>query len=198
MPGRSGRLDLQATYQGENVMLKTMLAASVAIVALAALSSSPALAVTNTGTIVTLHGQATSECNMDMAEQTVDITHLSGSDGYPVTDELTNIFANGGEFWCNSANAAIRINLLPLTNTGFTGTAPAGFTNVVNYTLTGTLGSGTISYDTAAVGGTDQEYPVGVFATTTPTANVSLEATSDRVIAGDYSAILKLGLVPYY
>jgi hypothetical protein len=176
-------------------MLKSMLAASAAVAAIAALSS-PVYA-NNTSATITVNGTVGAQCSMDLTSQTVTIPDISGSDGRLNPAALAvNALAGGGEFWCNGANSKLTLNGTPFKNSGFTGTAPAGFTNVVNYTLSGTMGTTPVSYDTAAVGSTDQQYPVGIFASTNPSGQLSADASSDRLIAGGYEASLTLTLTP--
>jgi len=174
-------------------MLKTSLAASAAVAAIVALSS-PVYA-NNTSATITVNGSVGAQCSMDLTSQTVTIPDITGSDGRLNQAALNvNALSGGGEFWCNGANSKLTLNATPFKNAS--ATPSTGFTNVVNYTLSGTMGSTPVSYDTAAVGGTNQDYSVGVFDSTNPTGQISADATSDRLIAGGYTASLTLTLTP--
>jgi hypothetical protein len=176
-------------------MLKSALAASATVAAIAALSS-PVYA-NNTSATITVNGTVGAQCSMDLTSQSVSIPDISDSNGRVYAAALAvNALSGGGDFWCNGANSKLTLNGTPFTNAGFTGTAPSGFTNVVNWSLSGTMGTTPIAYDTAHVGGTDQEYPVGIFDSNNPSGQLSADASSDRLIAGDYSATLTLTLTP--
>jgi len=176
-------------------MFKTTLAASAAIAAIMALSA-PVFA-NNTSATITVKGTVGAKCDMALTTQTVNLPFdPTGDDGKlnPAAFNL-NPLSGGGEFWCNGANSTLTLNATPFHNAGFTGTAPSGFTNTVNYSLSGTLGEGNISYDTGTNSG-NQVTQVGIFDTTNPSGTLKADQTNDRLIAGDYSATVTLTLTP--
>jgi hypothetical protein len=181
--------------QGENIMLKYALAASAAVAAVMALSA-PVYA-NNTTASITVNGTVGAKCNMALTTQTVSLPgDPTGDDGKlnPAAFNF-NPLAGGGEFWCNGAGSTLTLNATPFSNAGYTGAAPSGFTKVVNYTLSGTLGAANVTYDTATDSG-DQTSTVGIFDTTNPSGHLQADANDNRLIAGDYSATVTLTLTP--
>jgi hypothetical protein len=189
----------ESIFKERNIMLKYTLAASAAVAAIMALSAPSYADSNNTSATITVNGNVGAHCSMALHTTAVDLpADITGDDGKLNGAALAlNPLAGGGEFWCNAAGSKLTLNATPFTNTGFTGsTVPDGFTKSVNYTLSGSLGDASISYDTADHNGQNVDYTVGIFDTTEPTGSVQADPESRRLIAGAYQAVLTLTLTP--
>jgi hypothetical protein len=108
-------------------MLKHVLAASAAVVALVAIST-PSFAAGNTETVL-ISGTVTAKCAVANSSISVALT-LDSADGTYAGESLT---PNLGDIWCNGTGNSVAITATPVT-TGNT-TADPSFTNRVDYTL---------------------------------------------------------------
>jgi hypothetical protein len=181
--------------------IRTLLLAGLATSALAA----PALADPAPGAVtgtVDIFGHVNDRCNMTINSAFIDLGEITNAD-----DTLNTGVAAGKtatlHAWCNGSAADMRVEAFPITNQSFTGSPPAGFQRIVNYTATAsTTGSAgpvapTDVSDSAGASGPGTPATVGIVnndiivslsGLTTPAAG--------RMVAGSYHGLVVVTLTP--
>ncbi len=98
--------------------------------------------------------------------------------------------------WCNGTAATMDVEALPLTNTSFTGTAPAGFDTRIDYTATAVANSVSAN-DSSIVAGAGSTSNVGLFAGEVDvTLSSPSSPTNGLLVAGGYVGQVLVTLSP--
>lgn len=152
-----------------------------------------------TGT-VDIDGSVADRCLFTVDSAVISVGELSLTGGGATAGRLDASKLNGQSRtlvgWCNGTAAKMAVEALPLVNTDFTGTAPAGFDTRINYTATA-LANSVSANDTSIGEGAGASSSVGLF---TGDVEVSLSAsaspTGGLLVAGGYVGQVLVTLSP--
>lgn len=195
--------------------MKRFLAASAALASVAALAA-PAYAIPTAApapaapkpVTFNLDGNVPATCNLSAMAGVGAQSAASGGISVGVGGLNDMIDANGklvataqnipiGANWCNGAATTVTVSATPLTNTA---AAPnSGFTNRVDYTVTGSfpgvLGTGA-GLDTATAS-SEGPTKVGAFSDASDTLHVVLDSnTTQLLVAGTYLGAITVTVTP--
>ena len=167
--------------------MKKLLLASAAL----ALFAAPSLAGTNDiVTTITISGTVAPKCVVTNTLTTIPLTNFVNDNG-TVKDSPITVPDISGDAWCNAYGNSLTVVANPLTNQTHPGTAPAGFTNEINYTLSqdtlGSMESGTP--ETLAL---PEPFDLGG----TGDGTITPKTDGNKLVAGEYSGDVVLTLTP--
>lgn len=167
-------------------MLKHVLYASAALALLAA----PSYAVSES---VTINGSVAPKCSIanGLSSSIIELNELAAVDGTAAV-VVKNVNVTGGA-WCNAYNNTIVVSAPPLANTTHTGTLPTGFTGVVNYTLSAASYG---SFDSSSTPMSDTMATPFDYSVTGAAGTITTKTTTEKLVAGDYQAIVEVTLTP--
>lgn len=173
-------------------MLKQVLFASAALALLAA----PSLAATTPAneTSVSISGTVQAVCSITNTTPSVTLSNFfDPTTGLILANATTAPFV--GSAWCNGNGNTLTVVAHPLLNPAYT-SAPDGFTNKIDYTLTTTALplTGSLS-STAAAGVTVNSLPPFT-GSGSGSGTVTPIVTTDKVLAGTYTGIVNVTLTP--
>jgi hypothetical protein len=180
-------------------MMKRILVASAAMASLAALAA-PAYADPTTVTF-NLDGNVPATCNLGgMIAAEANTINVGGSAGASIISSTTGKLdvstlppVSLGANWCNGTNTSVTVTATPLTTKA---TAPSGFSNRVDYTITGTFaGQSSGSLDTATTS-TEGPVPIGAFNDASDVLDIALDTNPNLLVAGDYKGSIVIVVTP--
>ena len=174
-------------------MRKLILASAV----LAAVTATPVVAQTTTGT-VTIDGSVAPRCLFTTSNAVINVGELAQGGAGASAGKLDPSKLDGQSRtlvgWCNGTASSMSVEALPVVNTTVTSAPPAGFDRVVNYTATATANSVNAA-DSSIVAGAGSASTVGLFTgNVTVTLSSSSTPASGLLIAGAYQGETRVTL----
>ena len=163
-----------------------------------ALSAAPA-AAQSTGTVA-VSGEVAGRCLFTTPSATISVGEMALSGTDTAAGKLNAAVINGQSRtlvgWCNGSASTMAVEAQALVNTGFAGSAPAGFDKVVNYTATAVANAVDAS-DTSTDAGAGMSDVVGLFTgNVVVTLSAASSPTSGLLIAGGYQGQVLVTLSP--
>jgi hypothetical protein len=170
-----------------------------ALALLAAASPAMAQNAPVTGT-VDIDGSVADRCLFTVDSAVISVGELALGGGGATAGRLDASKLDGQSRtlvgWCNGTAATMEVEALPLLNTSFAGTAPAGFDTRINYTATAVANS-VSAQDSSIVAGAGTPSAVGLFTGDVDvTLSASASPTSGLLVAGGYVGQVLVTLSP--
>ncbi len=172
----------------------------LSLAALAALAiGGPAMAQDATGT-VSIDGSVADRCLFTTDNAVISVGELALGGTGATAGRLDPTRLNGQTRtlvgWCNGTAATIEVEALPLLNTSFTGTPPAGFDRRVDITAAAQANNVTAT-DSSVTAGTGAPATVGLFTGSIDvTLSNSSTPTNGLLVAGPYVGQVLVTLSP--
>lgn len=178
-------------------MRKISCLSAMALLAAAAPAMAQNAPVTGT---VDIDGSVADRCLFTVDSAVISVGELALTGGGAAAGRLNASKLDGQSRtlvgWCNGTAATMKVEALPLLNTDFTGTAPAGFDTRINYTATALANS--VSVDDSSVdAGAGTPSTVGLFiGDVAVTLSASAAPTNGLLVAGGYVGQVLVTLSP--
>lgn len=149
---------------------------------------------------VNINGSVANRCLFTLPSETISVGELANGGADSSTGKLNTSKLDGESRtlvgWCNGTAASMTVEALPLLNTSYSGTVPAGFETRINYTAAA-LANGETATDSSSVGGTGSAVNVGMFSgDVVVTLSGSATPGNGLLVAGAYSGQVLVTLSP--
>lgn len=150
--------------------------------------------------VVDINGSVANRCLFTLPSDVISVGELANGGSDASTGKLNPSKLNGESRtltgWCNGTAASMTVEALPLLNTSYSGTVPAGFETRIDYSAAA-LANGQTATDSSSVGGTGSAVNVGMFAgDVVVTLSGSATPANGLLVAGAYSGQVLVTLSP--